>query len=156
MGEEGIPLIFTTGGTIYRACPSNEAFVLESPGGSIPSFAHMKSTSDSVGQFLSLHAKLVKEQSDIVSRLNKISKVLGGPALTAAVSGAAAVKKKVFSAETRKRMAVAQKARWAKARGAGAAKPAKKATRKISAEGRARIAAAQKARWAKIKAAKAK
>ena len=38
----------------------------------------MKSSSDSVAQYLSARAKLVKEQSDIVARLNEISKVLGG------------------------------------------------------------------------------
>jgi hypothetical protein len=46
-------------------------------------------------------------------------------------------------------MALAQRARWAKARG-----QAPKPKRTISAAGRKRIAAAQRARWAKVKAAK--
>jgi len=46
-------------------------------------------------------------------------------------------------------MALAQKARWAKAKG-NAPKP----KRTISAAGRKRIAAAQRARWAKLKAGK--
>ena len=52
-------------------------------------------------------------------------------------------------------VAAAQKARWAKIKGAKAkaVKPIKKKN-KMSAAGRARIAAAQKARWAKIKAEK--
>jgi hypothetical protein len=56
-----------------------------------------------------------------------------------------------MSASTRKRMSLAQKARWAKAKG-----QAPKPTRTISAAGKKRIAAAQRARWAKVKAAKKK
>jgi len=56
-----------------------------------------------------------------------------------------------MSASARKRMSLAQKARWAKARG-----HAPKPKRTISAAGRKRIAAAQRARWAKLKAAKKK
>jgi hypothetical protein len=51
------------------------------------------------------------------------------------------------SASARKRMSLAQKARWAKAKG-----HAQKAKRTISAAGRKRIAAAQRARWAKVRA----
>ncbi len=51
------------------------------------------------------------------------------------------------SASARKRMSLAQKARWAKAKGR-----APKPKRTISAAGRKRIAAAQRARWAKVKA----
>jgi hypothetical protein len=50
-----------------------------------------------------------------------------------------------MSAAGRKRISLAQKARWAKQR----ARP----KRTISAAGRKRIAAAQRARWAKIKKA---
>jgi nucleoid-associated protein YgaU len=53
------------------------------------------------------------------------------------------------SASARKRMSLAQKARWAKAKG-----HAPKAKRTISAAGKKRIAAAQRARWAKIRAGK--
>jgi len=56
-----------------------------------------------------------------------------------------------MSAGARAKIAAAQRARWAKAK--GGAKPAAKKY-KMSAAGRARIIAAQKARWAKIKAAK--
>jgi hypothetical protein len=66
-----------------------------------------------------------------------------------------------MSASARKRISLAQKARWAKARNGSkpAAKTASapaKPTRKISAAGKKRIAAAQRARWAKVKAAKKK
>ena len=59
-------------------------------------------------------------------------------------------KRRTFPATTRARMAAAQRARWAKAKPAQAAKPA----RKMSQAARNRIAAAQRARWAKVKAAR--
>jgi len=73
----------------------------------------------------------------------------------ASVSGAlAALRKSVtrppthtISASGRARIAAAQKARWAKAKGKKAPSAPKK--RKMSASAIARIRAAQKARWAK-------
>ena len=56
------------------------------------------------------------------------------------------------SAATRARMAAAQRARWASAKGKTPAK-ARRKKRKISAAGRARIAAAARARWAAAKRA---
>jgi hypothetical protein len=53
------------------------------------------------------------------------------------------------SAASRRKMAQAQKARWAKVKG-----DALKPKRTMSAAGRRRIAAAQRARWAKLKAGK--
>ena len=53
-----------------------------------------------------------------------------------------------MSAAARRRISVAQKARWAKQRAKG---HAPKLKRTISAAGRKRIAAAQRARWAKVK-----
>jgi len=53
---------------------------------------------------------------------------------------------RTMSADARRRISVAQKARWSKFR---TAKP----KRTISAAGRRRIAAAQRARWAKVKKA---
>jgi len=55
------------------------------------------------------------------------------------------------SASVRRRMSLAQRARWAKTRGR-----APKPKRTISVAGRRRIAAAQRARWAKLKAGKKK
>jgi hypothetical protein len=56
-----------------------------------------------------------------------------------------------LSAAARKKISLAQKARWAKARG-----HAPKPSRTISVEGRRRIAAAQRARWAKVRALQSK
>jgi hypothetical protein len=54
----------------------------------------------------------------------------------------------------RKRIAEAQKARWAKVKGRkSAANPVNKGRRKMSAAAKAKIAKAAKARWAKVKAA---
>ena len=53
---------------------------------------------------------------------------------------------RTMSADARRRISLAQKARWAKQR---TAKP----KRTLSAAGRKRIAAAQRARWAKVKRA---
>jgi phosphopantothenoylcysteine synthetase/decarboxylase len=68
---------------------------------------------------------------------------------------------RVISAASRRKMAKAQKARWAKVR--NGAQPAKEATKKVastpakrtlSAAARKKIAAFQRARWAKLKAGK--
>jgi hypothetical protein len=56
---------------------------------------------------------------------------------------------RIISAASRRKMAQAQRARWAKVNG-----QAPKAKRTLSAAGRKRIAAAQRARWAKLKAGK--
>jgi len=68
-------------------------------------------------------------------------------------------KRKKFSAASRRRMALAQKARWANIKGQSAqpaATPAEsKRKRRISKEGMARIVAATKARWARVRAEKA-
>jgi hypothetical protein len=86
----------------------------------------------------------------------------GGPAEpTAATPEATPSKRKKRSAAVRRKMALAQKARWAKIKGEaepGAEAPfnAPKAKRKLSAAGRAAIVAATKKRWAAVKAAKAR
>jgi len=67
--------------------------------------------------------------------------------------------KRIISASSRRKMAEAQKARWAKARKepqtAGIAKstPASPVKRTMSESARKKIAAAQRARWAKVKKA---
>jgi len=64
---------------------------------------------------------------------------------------------RVVSAAARRRMAQAQRARWARVRGGSPnAKPAggRRVTRILSAEARRKIAAAQKARWARFRAQK--
>jgi hypothetical protein len=71
--------------------------------------------------------------------------------------------KRIISAASRRKMALAQKARWANVRkgpqsAAGATKlaSATPAKRTMSAAARKKIAAAQRARWAKLKAGQKK
>ena len=56
-----------------------------------------------------------------------------------------------LSASARKRISLAQKARWAKAKG-----HTPKPKRRISAAGKKRIAATQRARWARLRAGQKK
>jgi dsDNA-specific endonuclease/ATPase MutS2 len=84
----------------------------------------------------------------------------------AGTSGKTTAQSRVISAASRRKMALAQQARWAKMRKeskparAGTPKPTGSAPGKpkhtMSAAARKRIAAAQKARWAKIKAGQKK
>ena len=68
--------------------------------------------------------------------------------------------KRIISAASRRKMALAQKARWVKARKesqpAAAAGSVHKKGHTMSASARRRIAAAQRARWAKLKAGQKK
>jgi hypothetical protein len=90
----------------------------------------------------------------IDSQIDELRQLLnGGSAETGAGSGTPARKRKV-SAAGRRRMAAAQKARWAKIRGEAeptsslaAPKPARQ-KRKLSAAGRKAITEATKRRWA--------
>jgi hypothetical protein len=69
--------------------------------------------------------------------------------------------KRVVTAASRRKMAQAQRARWAKLRqshsaGAGKTLSIGTAKRTLSAAARRKIAAAQRARWARVKAQQAK
>jgi hypothetical protein len=81
----------------------------------------------------------------------------GGPARATATPEAPTRKRKKFSAASRRKMAMAQRARWAAIKGTSPAtsKPAKP-KRRISEEGMKRIVAATKKRWALKRAEGAK
>jgi hypothetical protein len=100
-----------------------------------------------VGQLRQVVA--IKEQIErLEAQLNSIA---GGDGH----AGAASPKRRVMSASARARIAAAQRLRWAKKRGRGAAPAAavkKAGRRKVSPATRARLAAVAKARWAKAKA----
>ncbi len=68
--------------------------------------------------------------------------------------GHSAPKRRTMSASARRRIAVAQRKRWAALKNAQAAPP--KPKRKLSAAGRRAIIEATKKRWSAIRAAKAK
>jgi hypothetical protein len=105
----------------------------------------------------------ISEQIDsLQAELNQLlAGIGGGPSTSPAVQAlkASAQKKGGMSAAGRRRIAEAQRARWAKQKSTASADaeprstPAKRRKRrgKLSAEGRARIVAALKRRWAKAK-----
>jgi len=90
-------------------------------------------------------SELKAMRTNLVAELRHVDAAL--TVLTKLGSGS----KHTMSAATRRKMARAQRARWAKVKGR-AAKP----KRKMSAAGRRKIAAAQRARWAKVRAGKKK
>jgi hypothetical protein len=99
-----------------------------------------------------------KQAQQHVEKLDKAISVISGLVTrngsTAALNGAQP--KRFVSAVSRRRMARAQQARWARLRnGSRAAKaPGATPTRRIlSIAARRKIAAAQRARWARVKAA---
>jgi len=94
-----------------------------------------------VSKLRAVRTNLVNELRHVDAALSVLGKLKGGSTKP----------KRGVSASARKRMSLAQKARWAKTRGR-AAKP----KRTISVAGKKRIAAAQRARWAKLKAGKKK
>jgi hypothetical protein len=92
----------------------------------------------------SLVSELRAERTNLVDRLRHVDAALS--VLSKLGGGSSHTKPgHTVSASARKRMSLAQKARWAKAN-------APKPKRTISAAGKKRIAAAQRARWAKVKA----
>jgi hypothetical protein len=91
-------------------------------------------------------------------RMAEITRELGGRA-GRPDAASATQPKGVRSAETRSRMAAAQRKRWAERKattGTQAKKAPRRAKRKMSAEGRANIAEATRKRWEAYRAAKAK
>lgn len=78
----------------------------------------------------------------------------GGPARAISTPEAPTRKRKKFSAAARRKMAMAQRARWAGIKGTSpATSKSAKPKRKLSKAGRAAIVAALKKRWAAKKAA---
>jgi large subunit ribosomal protein L22e len=98
------------------------------------------------------------QKKKIDDKIAEIRQMLsGGPTETVATHEAPIGKRKKFSVAARKRMAEAQKLRYAKLKGeteppSTVTPEAPKAKRKISAEGMKRIIAATKKRWRRQKA----
>jgi hypothetical protein len=96
------------------------------------------------------------QKNRIDERIAEIRQMLGGSTAPAALTGAGKPRKK-RSAAVRRKMALAQKARWAKIKQASAppqAVAAKPKKRKFSASGRREIIAATKKRWARSEQSK--
>jgi hypothetical protein len=96
-----------------------------------------------VSELKTVRTNLGNELRHVDAALSVLGKLKGGSNSTKP--------KHTMSASVRRRMSLAQKARWAKAKSR-----APKPKRTISAAGKLRIAAAQRARWAKLKAGKKK
>ena len=111
---------------------------------------------------LNITSKQLRRAANVQDRITKLQKELaallrdGDDGIFAPTEGKkrGPKRRRKMSRAARAKIAAAQTARWAKAKGSKPVKPALKKKRKMSAAGRARIIAAQKLRWAKIKAAK--
>jgi len=102
---------------------------------------------------VSIVSELRAERTNLVSQLKHIDAALS---VLGKLNGGSSYTKPrhTLSAAARKKISMAQKARWAKtasSNGAVAVKP----KRTMSAAARRKIAAAQRARWAKMKQKKA-
>src|ERR1017187_1507725 len=89
-----------------------------------------------VSELRAMRTNLIAELRHVDSALSVLGRLGGGSNHTVSAAG-------------RRRISLAQKARWAKAKGR-----APRPKRTISAAGKKRIAAAQRARWAKLRAGK--
>jgi hypothetical protein len=103
--------------------------------------------------------QLREERKQAQLRVVKLDEVIRGlVGLNGSVSaGKGAGRSRTLSASARRRISLAQKARWARVRARNVVSIAsKRGKRTISAAGRKRIAAAQRARWAKVRAQRKK
>jgi hypothetical protein len=110
----------------------------------------MTNLSGIVQQLKDERDRVEKQLSALNAALTAFVGVYGGKAPTI---GTAKTKRHV-SAAARRKMSLAQKARWAKSASSGATATAKP-KRVMSASARRKIAKAQRARWAKLKGKKA-
>src|SRR5258707_3510241 len=104
----------------------------------------LKGLSSIVSQLKTERTNLANQLRHVDAALSVLGKPDGGSNHTKP--------RRTLSASARKRISLAQKARWARAASGKAATKKPKAT--MSAAGKKRIAAAQRARWGKGKAAK--
>ena len=96
----------------------------------------------------SVISELQKERKRLEDELHRVAAALTAFGNVYMHGSRPARKKRTISAAGRKRIAAAQRARWAKQKSGQAEKP----KRTMSASARRKIAVAQRARWAKTKA----
>jgi hypothetical protein len=102
----------------------------------------------------SVVSQLQKERTRLENELHRVTAAL--TAFGKAYMHAATRKKRTISAAGRKRIAAAQRARWAKMKGQKVVSISARKGRTMSPAARKRIVAAQKARWAKWRKAQKK
>jgi hypothetical protein len=94
--------------------------------------------------------EVLKELEQERGRLDQAIQAIGdlvGRTRTGSIQARAKKTGRTVSAAARRKMAAAQRARWAKVKGAKASTP----VRTMSQSARKKIAAAQRARWAKVR-----
>jgi hypothetical protein len=101
-----------------------------------------------MGNLFEVVQQLKKERTRLADELHRVTAAL--TAFGKAYLPASNHRKRTISAAGRKRIAAAQRARWAKQ------KQTQKPKRTMSASARKKIAAAQRARWAKLRAGQKK
>jgi hypothetical protein len=117
-----------------------------------------------MGNLTNALQQLRAERREAQSHVEKLDKAIS---VIASLNGSVTTQQpsqpiRVISAASRRKMALAQKARWAKVRGASQPIAVAKTTasapvkRTMSAAARRKIAAFQKARWAKLRAGQKK
>ncbi len=106
--------------------------------------ANLAGLASIVSQLRVERTNLVTQLKHVDAALSVLGKLNGGSSYTKP--------RRTSSAAARKKISLAQKARWAK-RAANGQTTSARPKRTISAAGRRRIAAAQRARWAKVRAA---
>ena len=116
----------------------------------------MSNLSTALQQLREEHKQAQQQTEKLQSAISVIEELVGRNGSILAQNGARPGR--VISAEARKRMAAAQKARWAKVRKESEPAAAKTtsiapAKRTMSAATRRKIALAQQARWTKLKKA---
>ncbi len=96
--------------------------------------------------------QLKQEREKLDRAISALSGVVGISSGTPSSNGRRG--KRTLSLSARRRIAAAQRARWAKVRGREQKVVSMPKKRTLSAAARKRIAAAQRARWAKVRARK--
>ena len=109
---------------------------------------------------VSIVSELKAERTNLVNQLKHVDAALAALGKLDGWSGDT-TPRRTLSASARKKMSLAQKARWSKARSGSKPTAAKTPAsahvkRTMSAAARGKIAAAQRARWAKLRAAQKK
>jgi len=116
----------------------------------------MSNLSNALQELRERHKHALREAEKLQSAISVIEELAGRNGSVSAHNGAQPGR--TVSAASRKRMALAQKARWAKAKkqsepAAAAKTGSTPVKRTMSASARRKIGAAQRARWAKLRKA---
>jgi len=107
--------------------------------------ANLTALSSIVAELRGERANLVDQLRHVDAALSVLGKLNGGSSYTAP--------RHRISTAARRKMSLAQKARWANRASANGAAATASPKRVMSAAAKRKIAAAQRARWAKVKAA---